>query len=154
MPENVRLKKISANAAQMAQSGQYNYARCLSHGEEGASVFALCEFVKSTCALIYLMNRRFMPYYKWMLRGLSELEILGSLSCSLEFLLTADNDEKMQITKSEIIEDVSAQVINVLKENGLSDSASDYLEDHARCIASHISDVDLRNMHILYGADC
>lgn len=153
MPEDVRLKKISANAAMMAQSGQYNYARCLSHGEHGAAVFALCEFVKSTSALIYLLNKKFMPYYKWMLKGLSGLELLGELSHSLEFLLTADNSEEMNVTKSEIIEAVALRVIDALKNEGMSASDSDYLEDHARCIVSHIDDVNIRNMHILYGAD-
>ena len=154
MPEDARLKKISANAAHMAQSGQYNYARCLSHGEQGAAVLALCEFVKSTSALIYLLNRRFMPYYKWMLKGLSKLEILGDLSCSLEFLLTADNDFKMTVVKSDIIEDIAKRVIDELKKQNLSDSDSDFLEDHARCVASHITDANIRNMHILYGGEC
>ncbi|MBQ8758274.1 MAG: DUF4037 domain-containing protein [Clostridia bacterium] len=153
MPEDVRLKKISANAAIMAQSGQYNYARCLAHGEQGAAVFALCEFVKSTSALIYLLNRSFMPYYKWMLKGLSRLEILGNLSDSLEFLLTADNDEHTRFIKSEIIEDVSAKVAEELKKKGLSSSDSDYLEEHAVSIASGISDVNIRNLHLLSGAD-
>ena len=153
MPEDVRLKKISANAAMMAQSGQYNYARCLSHGEQGAAIFALCEFVKSSSALVYLLNRKFMPYYKWMLKGMQELDVLGNLSDSLEFLLTADNDSGTCCTKSEIIEDVSAKVIEQLKKEGLSESESDFLEEHAVNVASEIADVNIRNLHLLSGAD-
>ena len=47
MPRDVRLKKIAARCALMAQSGQYNYSRCLAHGEEGAALLALSEFVKN-----------------------------------------------------------------------------------------------------------
>lgn len=153
MPEDVRLKKISANAALMAQSGQYNYARCLEHGEQGAAILALCEFVKSTSALIYLLNRKFMPYYKWMLKGLTRLEVLGNLSDSLEFLLTAENSKDMRVTKSEIVENIAFQVITELKKQNLTSSDSDYLEDHAISVSSRIKDSELRNLHILYGAD-
>lgn len=153
MPEDVRLKRMSANLASMAQSGQYNYARCLGHGEEGAAVMALCEFVKCSCAFIYLLNRRYMPYYKWMLKGMRDLERLGELSYGFEFLLTADNDEKTRLTKCEIVEDTAFKVIEELKKDGLSDSDSDFLEDHARSLVSRISNVNLRNMHILCGAE-
>lgn len=153
MPMDVRLKKISANAAMMAQSGQYNYARCLSHKESGAAVLALGEFVKSTSAIIYLLNGEFMPYYKWMLKGLRRLAVLGDMADSLEFLLTGDNDYATTVVKSEIIEAVSGKVIKELQSRGLTDSDSDYLEDHARSVACGIQDVNIRNMHILYGAD-
>ena len=48
MPEDVRRKKLAARLAFMAQSGQYNYSRCLAHGEEGAAMLAVSEFVKNT----------------------------------------------------------------------------------------------------------
>ncbi|MGN1121681.1 MAG: DUF4037 domain-containing protein, partial [Eubacteriales bacterium] len=53
MPEDVRLKKLAAALAGMAQSGQYNYARTLSHGEQGAAVLALDEFVRCAAAAIF-----------------------------------------------------------------------------------------------------
>ena len=34
MPEDVRLKKLAARAVEMAQAGQYNYTRCIKHGQE------------------------------------------------------------------------------------------------------------------------
>ena len=37
MPEDVRYKKLAAAAVLMAQSGQYNYSRCLAHGEKAAA---------------------------------------------------------------------------------------------------------------------
>ena len=58
MPEDVRRKKIAARLALMAQSGQYNYSRCLSHGEEGAAMLAVSEFVRNTAEAVYLLNRR------------------------------------------------------------------------------------------------
>jgi hypothetical protein len=92
MPEDVRKKKIAARAVRMAQSGQYNFQRCLRHGQEGAAALAAAEFVQSACSMIYLLNRKHMPYYKWAFRGMQELERLGDMKDALEFLLTAGTD--------------------------------------------------------------
>lgn len=153
MSRDVCLKKISANIAAMAQSGQYNYARCLSHGEDGAAVMALCEFVRHACAVIYLANGKFMPYYKWRLRGLAELEIMGGLAPSLEFILTASNDPETQAVKSEITEDICAETVKWLQSEGLSSSNGDFLEEHASEILKRIKKSEIRNLHILDGAD-
>lgn len=79
MPEDVRLKKMAARVIAAAQSGQYNYPRCLAHGETGAAVLAAAEFVRNTASLIYLINRRYAPFYKWLLRGMRGLEQLSHL---------------------------------------------------------------------------
>lgn len=68
-PEDVRRKKIAAKAACMAQSGQYNYMRCIRRGERTAAFLALSEFLKNTIEMIYLLNKKYMPYYKWSHRG-------------------------------------------------------------------------------------
>lgn len=153
MSDDVRLKKISANLAGMAQSGQYNYARCLSHGEEGAAVMALCEFVKHTCAVAYLVNREFMPYYKWRLCGLARLRALGELADSLEFLLTADNEPNMRAVKSEIIEDICKRVAERLVLDGICERGGDFLEEHALSVLKGIKSSEIRSLHILDGAD-
>ena len=77
MPEDVRLKKLAARVITMAQAGQYNYPRCVRHGELGAAMLALAEFVNAACGAVYLLNRRHMPYYKWQLRGMEGLERLA-----------------------------------------------------------------------------
>lgn len=72
-PEDVRLKKLAGNLLMMAQSGQYNYTRCLKHGESGAAQLAVMEFVKSTLNVIFLLNKTYQPYYKWSFRALRAL---------------------------------------------------------------------------------
>ena len=41
-PEDIRRKKLAGQLLLMAQSGQYNYGRCLRHGETGAAQLAAC----------------------------------------------------------------------------------------------------------------
>ena len=147
MPEDVRLKKIAANAFMMAQTGQYNFERCLKHGEKGASRIALCEFVKHSVETIFLINKKYPPYYKWMFRAMRELNKGEEISGILESMMTADN-----ATAVKLIEEVSSYVVGELKKCGLTELEGDYLEPHAYAVNDLIKDVNLRNMHISEGA--
>ena len=69
LPEEVRLKKLAGNLLIMAQSGQYNYSRCISRNEGASAQLAIFELVKSALSVIFLLNRRYIPYYKWTFRG-------------------------------------------------------------------------------------
>lgn len=151
MPEDVRRKKLAARAIEMAQSGQYNYARCLKHGEEGAAALALGQFVNSACGMIYLLNREHMPYYKWCFRKMSELELLPDFREPLEYLLTGENGEDGCKLKQGIVEDICAGVIKELQRQKLTCGSWDYLEPHAFDITEHIENAELRALHVMEG---
>ena len=59
-PEDIRRKKLAGHLLLMAQSGQYNYRRCLRHRETAAAQLAVCEFAKSAMAAVFLLNAYFM----------------------------------------------------------------------------------------------
>lgn len=151
MPEDVRKKKLAARLIHMAQSGQYNYARCLRHGEEGAAMLAISEFVREGCGAVYLLNRAHMPYYKWALRGMERLPLLADMREPLEYLLTAENDAAGQRIKQGVVEDICANVIRVLREQGLSDRSEDFLEPHAFSVQERIGDPEIRALHVMEG---
>jgi len=148
MPEDVRRKKLSARAVRMAQSGQYNYSRCIRHGEPGAAQLAADEFVRNAAEMIFLLNRAHAPYYKWLFRKMATLEKLSGLRYALEFILTGENDPGL---KTGVIEDVCAQIIKELTLQGLTDSPSDYLEPHAYEIQERIQNREIRALHIMEG---
>ena len=148
MPEDVRKKKIAARAVEMAQAGQYNYARCLAHGETGAAQLALTEFVRSACSMVFLLNRAHAPYYKWIFRAMGRLERLSELKDALEFLLVGENDSTL---KEGVVEDICAQIIQDLSRQELTDSSSDYLEAHAFEVQERIENRTLRAMHVMEG---
>lgn len=148
MPEDVRLKKIAAKAVAMAQSGQYNFMRCIKHGEPGAAQLAADEFVRSACEMIFLLNRAHAPYYKWIFRAMRNLSQLSSLADALEFILSAEADAELKFS---VIEDTCAVIIRFLHSEGLSCSSSDYLEQHAFEIAGRIQNSEIRAMHIMEG---
>lgn len=147
MPEDVRLKKIASCAFYMAQYGQYNYFRCLAHGERGAAALALSEFVKKGIEMTFLLNRTHMPYYKWAFRAMKDLEVLGDSAPMLEGLIDSQNSDCQYIKQG--IEAFCAIVVAELKKQGVSVADSDYLESHAYNVNEHISNHRLRNMPIM-----
>lgn len=70
-PQDVAKKKLAAKAVLMAQSGQYNYPRCMKRGDSCGAYLACGEFVKTALSAIYLLNEAYMPFYKWAFKGQS-----------------------------------------------------------------------------------
>ena len=151
-PEDVRLKKLSAHLALMHQSGKYNYARCLAHGESGAAQLALYEFVNNAVRAIYLLNKKYCPYYKWAFRGMRELPLLSDVELPLTFLIENGNDDNTADYKTGIIEDVSRMIVAEVKAQGITSATCNNLDTHAYSVLDHVKDSALRNLHIMeYG---
>ena len=148
-PEDVRRKKLAGHLLLMEQAGQYNYARCLSHGETGAAQLAAGEFVSSAMSAAFLLNRRYQPYYKWRFRAFRELEKLSELAKPLEQILTSGNDPESAKTKMALIEQICAVVRAELRAQGLSDAQGEDLERHAYAVNDTIKNSELRNLHVL-----
>ena len=148
-PEDVRRKKLAGHLLLMEQAGQYNYARCLSHGETGAAQLAAGEFVSSAMSEVFLLNRRYQPYYKWRFRAFRELEKLSELAKPLEQILTSGNGPESAKTKMDLIEQICAAVRAELRTQGLSDAQGEDLERHAYAVNDTIKNSELRNLHVL-----
>lgn len=143
VPESVRIKKLVARAAVMSQSGQYNYPRCVNRGEMVAASLALAEFMRHAMEMVYLLNNRYAPFYKWMHRGLGELERLGEL----QPLFTMLADTK----KPEIIEEICGAVAVELNRQGLTRGTDPFLQVHLNEMMSRISEPEIRGLHWLAG---
>lgn len=152
LPEDVRIKKLAGNLLIMAQSGQYNYERCLARRDFAAAQLAAIEFARAAMHAIFLLNKRYMPYYKWTFRALRELPILSHLAAELEYLISSGNaTEEEKYEKIAAIDRVSNEIIAQLRADMLTDYCKDDLEGHAYSVNNRIQDVEIRNLHILYG---
>ena len=148
-PTDVRLKKLAGQLLLMGQSGQYNYRRCLLHGETGAAQLAVAEFVKSAMAAVFLLNDIYQPYYKWSFRAMRALPRLSITAELLEYLLTTDNEEETASEKNAVMEGIAADIIGELQAQGLTQAVCGDLERHAYSVNDRISDAQIRNLHIL-----
>lgn len=147
LPEDVRRKKLAGRLLLMGQSGQYNYGRCVARGETGAAQLAVFEFVQSAIHAIYLLNRAYMPYYKWSFRGLRDLPRLSTLAAPLESLISSDNRHPEK--KSAIIEEICAAVAEAVQP--LTGLSAPEMEPQAYALNDTVSDPNIRNLHILQG---
>lgn len=150
LPEDVRLKKLAGNLLIMAQAGQYNYQRCIKRRETGAAQLAIAEFVNAALKVVFLLNKKYIPYYKWVFKALNELEILSSLHGDLEYIISSANSESESKLKAELIEKISALVIAELQTQELTKVSSVNLEAHAYSVNNKIQDPKIRNLHIMY----
>ena len=146
-PPDIAAKKTAGLLLLMGQSGQYNYLRCLKHGETAAAQLAVFEFARSTMAVIFLLNRRYRPFYKWSFRALRSLPKLSLTAELLEYLITSDNEDAEE--KSAVMEGIAADIIDELIAQGLTKANCGDLEKHAYSVNDGITDPYLRNLHIL-----
>lgn len=150
-PEDVRRKKLAGHLLLMGQAGQYNYGRCIARGETAAAQLAVFAFVQSALHSIYLLNRAYMPYYKWSFRGLKDLPQLGGLAEDLEYLISSGNTSREAQQKTERIEMVCAAITKTLGSQGLVEGPTAELERLSYALNDTITDHTIRNLHILYG---
>lgn len=148
-PEDVRRKKLAAQLLLMAQSGQYNYARCLRRGETGAAQLAAVEFVRHGMQAVFLLNKIYMPYYKWSFRAMRALPRLSLLAELMEYLITTDNEEETAREKQDVIEGIAADVIEETQRQSLTRAVCGDLEKHAYSVQDGIADASVRSLHIL-----
>ncbi len=149
MPEDVRRKRLAGHLLMMAQSGQYNYRRCLYHGETGAAQMAASEFARHAMATAFLLSGRYMPYYKWAFRALRELPEGEELAVTLEWLISTGNGPDMAEDKYFQMEGIASRVIETLQDQHLTEATCGDLEKHAYSVNDGIGDGNVRNLNIL-----
>ena len=149
MPEDIRRKRLAGHLLMMAQSGQYNYRRCLKHGETGAAQLAAGEFVNHTMHTAFLLEKKAMPYYKWSFRALKELPDGEDLARSLEWLLTTENGPAFAEDKYFCMEGIAADVIEKLQAQEITKAVCGDLEKHAYSVNDSIAESGIRNLNIL-----
>ena len=139
-PQDIRLKKISARLMTIAQAGQYNFQRSLKRHDLVATNASSAAFIDASISLIFLLNNRYKPFYKWMHKAMQPLPILGNYSYHFfnNFLNTPLELRSMEIEK------FCAQVIVELKRQNLSDHSSDFLLDHGPIVLQKIQDLSLK----------
>ncbi len=165
-PEDVRLKKIAACAVRMAHSGQCNYARMMWRHDVVAAKFALDEFMRNAIAIVFLLNRVYCPYYKWMWRGLEQLPKLGRVRELLKIMAAGVLDDshwdsskwkacRYKLNRADQMVDMVEQIADLIREEllnqGISSSTSDYLEEHGYAVMSCIQDQRIRSLPVLVG---
>lgn len=147
MPRDIRLKRLAGNLASSSQSGEYNYLRCISHGEHGAAQLTLFEFEKAVSNAFFLLNGKYQPFYKWKYRAMRDLPDGDGICEKLVFLISHPNGYDDIDGKLAFIEDIneylcekSAEVFGIPRRKNT--------EQTAFSLNDIISSSEIRNMNI------
>ncbi|MCK5162535.1 MAG: DUF4037 domain-containing protein [Desulfobacula sp.] len=147
-PEDIRRFKIAAKCMSCAQSGQYNFMRSVQRSEYFAASYAQNQFCSDIISLVFLLHKKFTPFYKWKHRAVRELGSLGKLIHeNISQIILANDDMK----KRDIIENMCSSIIIELKSQGVSDSKSNFLLDHGLAVQTKIKDANLQKRDVWGG---
>lgn len=149
-PRDVWLKKLATCAMLTAQAGQYNLPRALGRGDAPSAMLAAARFAESALGLVFLLNRRYMPFYKWAPRLGRRLPVLGASLGRLLDTLAAQplrGPEDMDVV--EPVEAFCAEAAEQLRFTGLSDVADSWLWAHGPRIMAKVKDAEIRHLNIL-----
>ncbi len=147
MPRDIVAKRVAGSLLIMAQAGQYNFRRCLSHGEKEAAGLAAAEFVTHSMKALFLLSGRYMPFYKWSFRAMAQIPGLEEARAALSDVLLygASLPERTE----DAIEKLSSLTADMLCAGNYSSETGNDLEKQAYAVNSGIKDNKIRNMHIL-----
>lgn len=146
IPEDAFRKRLASALFHMAQAGQYNVPRTLAHNERGAAALATTEFVQNAAEALFLLNRSWAPYYKWLFRAMRSLPEGKDTVTLLEALLIGRGSDEERVAT---IEKIASDVIALLaKSTGIVGDGT-YLEPYAYALNDTIADSTLRNLPII-----
>lgn len=115
-PERIFRRKLAFELVRMAQTGQYNFSRCIKRNDKVTATMYLAEFMEHTLKVLFLLNKKYAPYKKWMLKYAStKLQVLPEVTDIL--IAIAD----MNINDSNIessIEIIANIILAELKNQG------------------------------------
>ena len=148
-PEPVVRKKLAANMAVMAQSGQYNLDRCLARHDLVAADVARSEFLCASMAALHLLSRTYMPFYKWSFRSLRERAHVPAPLCDVVGRVAAVPVAKVS---SDDVELLCSVVLRGALALGWAACGSDFLLDAATSMGRGIPNEYLRERPLNEGA--
>ncbi len=142
-PPEIHCFKLAALCLSAGQIAQYNLPRTLGRDEPYTSVYLVARLGSEIMQMVYLLNRVYAPYYKWLHRGLLRLPRGGEAV----YRMTAALAQAPRAKKScQIAAQLCEGVIDELQTQGLTQSTSHVLEDHARELYAQIKDSALRRL--------
>lgn len=147
-PDQVMRKKLAARCVTLMQAGQYNLPRCLKRGEDLAAMLAVQDFARAAASCVFLLNRQYMPFYKWMPRALRELPLLGRETAAQLRRLLADPlsaDAPAQINA------LCAMLADALRENGYTALEGSDMQAIGLNIQAQLTDPTLKQLPVLAG---
>lgn len=159
--DDVWRHKLGVSLILTGQCGQYNLLRELKRGDRVTSFTYLSDYIKNMLHTLFIINRKYAPYDKWLVRAAGELNIhpetadimraladiynediyKASAGMVDEYAEAADSEQDPFARITGTIEIASQIVLQALKEIGVIEEGEDnwYLEYLGKKVLSGIS---------------
>ena len=143
-PDRIWLSKMAQCMYHISQYGQYNYARMAKRGDIVTVEQCRSGFVKSCMQLIYLLNRSYAPYYKWMYKGLEKIDAFGldeklKQLISIPIMHIQENEALMEYISTILLEQM--EVKGILTRN----PHTTYMEHYIGQVLNYKNYVNVNN---------
>lgn len=163
-PERIwRMRLVNAMHG-YAAAAQANYPRCMARGDEVAAAMCRNQGLERAMEIVFLLNRRFTPYYKWTFRAMRELSYKESFphsDCKNWIVRISELLQRIAAAGSQsnawqgyryrsdsinnadelvrLFDDVAVLIVSELNKQGLTDRVDPFLELHSQALARTIS---------------
>ncbi len=156
-PESIRLLKLAQAMHLFSHGGQSNYPRMMARKDYVAARLAEDLTIQNAMHIVYLLNKTYMPYYKWQRRGMDSLPKLreaGPLLDALSVLCVQDKawagrtydatslntDDPVVV----IIEKIAEILLRELNQQGIVSGTETFLESYSQALGKR-AETGLKN---------
>lgn len=154
-PEEVFRYRLAEELTYFSQYGQYNYPRMMARKDYVTAKISLAEWMVHTMRIVYLLNRTYEPYYKWLRKGITYLPLLPEIGDILDAV--ADMPDQREAWKDVVYcaEEVNgadsiALTIEIVARYLLAElQRQELVEEDTTYLASHAKDILLGGKKIL-----
>ena len=155
-PENIWRKKLAQSIHEFSQYAQSNYARMMARKDSITSMICIGKAIESVLDMIYLLEKKYAPYYKWKKKGLEHSSIGKKIIPILEEITKLPNQkyvwESVRYSSASIhtedaniglFEQIAEMILKELKRRQLVSGNDSFLESYIKQI------LEGRNMDII-----
>ena len=150
-PQDVHLQKLASCCMRMAQAGQYNLPRSLQRGDAAAAMLAASRFAEAALSMAFLLNRRYMPFYKWACRMAETLPAPGPRTAAVLRLLARTPWDSLERGEEAVqaIEELCAEVAAELRRQSLCAMDGNWLWEAGPAVQKSVTDPELRRRNVM-----
>lgn len=146
-PEDLWRKKLAQCIHEFSQYAQSNYSRMMARKDSLTSFLCVGKAVESVLDLLYLLEKRYAPYYKWKKKGLENSSLAKRIFPLLEKIAELPSQKNVwegyryssasihtEDAKLSLFEEIAKELLIEMKRQNLADGEQLFLEYYLKQI--------------------
>lgn len=134
-PTKVWMMRLAEKLHGFAQTAQNNYARMMARQDYVTANICVAKGMQYAMEIVYLLNQKYAPYYKWMRKGMQDLSLVESVGPILDQIARIPNQEEQIIA---CFEDIAEYLLMELKMQGVVKGTDTNMDVHAQDLVARV----------------